>query len=86
MVPPQDIRGEPEAGEMGEHCSYKTRVQFSAPVPRSSQPAVIPALEDLTSFWILPELRSRAHDSSSPPHSLQTAHVIKFKAVQSLRC
>lgn len=64
MVPPQDIGGEPEAGEMGQHCSYQTRAQFSAPVPGSSQPAVIPVPEDLTPFWILPELHSRAHNSS----------------------
>lgn len=92
MVPPQDIGGKPEAGEMAQHCSYKTRVQFSAPVPGSSQPAVIPVLEDLTPFWILPELHSRAHNFPHPhtpyraPHELLPPRRVNGAAHRAKTC
>ena len=44
----------------------RTRLEFSqfpAPVP-----AALPAVEDRTTFWILQELHSHAHNSS-PPHT-----------------
>lgn len=80
MLPPLDSGGQLEVAETGQHGSDKTRVQFPGPVP-----AVIPAVEDLTHFWILRELHSNAHNSSPPPTPpTDPAHIIKFKAV--LQC
>lgn len=64
MVPPQDIRGEPEAGEMGEHSL--TRQEFSSqhlyleahnscnPSSRGSDPLLDPSGTALPRTQLIP--------------------------------